>query len=363
LSASRTSLDDSEYIARFDRLSGLVSQVAFSIRKNWVKIPEWLHGSVNKDAITTAKQEMTAVGKAFISRWLWERIFQTVFHPDLEYPLSLALKNIYANIRLMSPPVHSQEEEEALFAKLSSWRMATLDGVANQLRSPMAAQNRNSLANNLSEKLIADLCQYLTDPAPSDLVGGVNMVVELAITIAAHLPVESREVVIEYFMPMSYVVPDVMKIESGIPPLSHPLVLPEGTSPSDSTGPDAAEERESEDNPAPPAPPKDEPAAAKSSRRGMLSSFMGGSGGSSAPPNPRPGGNGGGGSQSGGKPGPAGGKGPNGASGRETPTPPAGAQNPNQPPKEERVRMAIGLAVMIRGRSVLVKAPVYTAMV
>jgi hypothetical protein len=355
MSASRTSLDDSEYIARFERLSGLVSQLSFSIRKSWVKVPEWLHGSVNKDAIVTAKQEMTAVGKAFISRWLWQEIFQTIFHPDLEYPLSLALKNIYTNIRHMAPPVHSAEEDEALSAKLSLWRMATLDGVAGQLRSPIATQNRNMLIGKLSERLTADISQYLTDPAPSDLAGGVNMVVELAITIAAHLPVESREVQIEYFLPMSYVSPDFMKIETGIPPLTSPLALPEGHSPSDSASVDDGADREPED--APPAPPKDDAQGGGRRRGGMLSSFMGGGSAQPAPPAGKGGPGGSGGSVKGQGPG----KGPNGASGgRETPTPPTG---PGNPAKEERVRMAIGLAVMIRGRSVLVKAPVYTAMV
>src|SRR4051812_10803302 len=71
LSTSRTSLDDSEYSTRFSRLDGLISQLAFSIRKSWTSIPEWLHRAVNRDAMATGKQEMTAVGRAFISWWLY----------------------------------------------------------------------------------------------------------------------------------------------------------------------------------------------------------------------------------------------------------------------------------------------------
>ena len=75
LSQSRTSLDDSEYTTRFNRLDGLIAQLAFSIRKNWKSIPSWLLSSVNKDAVATGKQEMTAAGRAFISCWLVEEVF------------------------------------------------------------------------------------------------------------------------------------------------------------------------------------------------------------------------------------------------------------------------------------------------
>ena len=70
LSLSRTSLDDSEYTTRFNRLDGLVAQLAFSIRKSWRSIPSWLVNSVNKDAVMTGKQEMTAAGIALISNCL-----------------------------------------------------------------------------------------------------------------------------------------------------------------------------------------------------------------------------------------------------------------------------------------------------
>jgi hypothetical protein len=384
LSASRTSLDDTEYAARFSRLEGLTAQLSFSIRKSWRQIPEWLHRAVNKDAIATGKQEMTAVGRAYISWWLWSEIFERIFHPDIEMSLSVQLKSMQNNIRRNAPPFQSSEEEEALAAKLSSWRMASLEGLQDQLRSPAAQQHREALVQALNDKLIAHISAYLVDPPPPDLAGGVFMIVELAVNIAIHVPVESREVGIEYYPPMYIVMPEVMKLEQGVPSLTAPILS--DISPSDSV-PDGASlkgdkeapqdaKRNSEEQqshqpggggPQPSQPnllPKEEKRG-----RGMLSSLMGGgsktnalssstqpggpqqqqkpgSSGSGAKPNV---GSGGSGSTLGG------GGAVAGAGGRETPS---GASQ-----KEERVRMTIGLGVVIRGRSVLVKAPVYTTMV
>lgn len=83
LSLSRTSWDDSEYATRFGRLDGLIAQLSFSIRKDWKSIPAFLYPVVNKTAVEIGKQEMTAVGRAFISHWLVENIFEKYFHPDL----------------------------------------------------------------------------------------------------------------------------------------------------------------------------------------------------------------------------------------------------------------------------------------
>jgi hypothetical protein len=362
-------LDDSEYNARFERLAGLMAQLAFSIRKSWKQIPEWLHRAVNKDAMVTGKQEMTAVGRAYLSWWLYLQVFERVFHPDVDLNLSMQLKNIVTNIRRGAPPLHSAEEEEALSAKISSWRMATVEGLSDQLRSHLAQQNRANLVHSLNEKLIADISVYLTDPAPPDLAGGVYMIVELAVNIAIHLPIESREVCIEYYPPMSFVSPDFMRIETGIPALTNAIAPPNDNSPSDSTGTDSSsggqpgknaedhsDKGDDEQLPIPPA--KDEPASRRT-RGGLLTNLMGGNSG--APPQ-KPGGAGmqppplqQGQGQNAKQQGAPGSKPANG-SGRVTPT-------PGQAPKEERVRLAIGLGVIIRGRSVLVKAPVYTTLI
>jgi hypothetical protein len=359
LSASRTSLDDSEYTARFSRLDGLISQLAFSIRKSWTSIPEWLHRAINKDAMSTGKQEMTAVGRAFISWWLYSEVFERIFHPDLEINLSLALKGILTNLRRFAPPCNSEAEEQNLASKLVSWRMTTVEGIQDQLRSPNSQQHRAELLQHLNAKLVGDISTYLTDPAPPDLAGGVYMIVELAANIISHLPLESREVMIEYYPPMCPVLPDLMKLEQGIPQLTAPIVGnasdDDGDSAKDTLG--GASDASKEDEQAPPPPPHKEDVAPKG-RRGMLANLMGAASGKPAPPSgPQSSQQPPTGPQSGaGKPGSAGSAiAPGGvgkSNGRETPGQQSG--------KEERVRLSVGLGVGIRGRSVLVRAPVYT---
>jgi hypothetical protein len=310
---------------------------------------------VNKDALATGTREMTAVGRAYISWWLWSQLFERVFHPDLDPDFSTALKSIANNIRRNAPPAQSGEEEEALSSKICSWRMATIEGLQDQLKSAAAQQNRSELITELTDRLIADTSSFLMDPTPQELIGGVGMIVELAVNIAVHIPMESREVGIEYYPPLYMVIPDLMVVEQGIPvpALTAPI---QGDSPSDVVGPDGASlkgERDGADNksrasaeePQPPSQAAQEPKG----KRGVLAGLIGSSKpGASAQ------------QQQGHKPGSSGsskvnpiaaGSGPN-PSGRETPT--------GQPPKEERVRFAVGLGVVIRGRRVLAKTPIFT---
>nr|POE86497.1 hypothetical protein CFP56_46681 [Quercus suber] len=219
LSQSRTSLDDTEYATRFSRLDGLVAQLAFSIRKSWRSVPQWLNGSVNKDAVATGKQEMTAAGRAFISSWLVEEIFNKVFHPDLDPALSGQLRSVQTNIRRYAPHAQTLEEEEYLTSKVVNWRLATLEGLQDALRSPQCPQNRAQLTEQLKERLVRSLAVHLQDPPPSDLEGGVHMIIELVVNVAAHLPLESRDVSLEYFIPGMSIMPEQMKMETGIPPL------------------------------------------------------------------------------------------------------------------------------------------------
>ena len=332
LSQSRTSLDDSEYTTRFSRLDGLVAQLAFSIRKSWRTVPSWLVNSVNKDAVATGKQEMTAAGRAFISCWLVEEVFDKYFHPDLEPMLSAQLKTISRNIRRFAPPAQTAEEEEYLTAKVVNWRLSTLEGLQESLRSPQCPANRSHLTDQLKEHLVAALAVHLQDPPPSDLEGGVHMIIELVVSIAIHLPLESRDVQIEYFVPGYSIMQDQMKLETGIPPLTLSIA-------------DDAAERGSVKSAVSDITDNTENSTAhgeqpSSKKRSMLSALTGtgkskerqpheqrkhaaGAGGSSSSLNR-----------------------PDSSQGTRADMPP-------------RVRMAAGIGVQIRGRSVLVKAPVF----
>lgn len=327
LSQSRTSLDDSEYTTRFNRLDGLVAQLSFSIRKSWRSIPTWLVNSVNKDAVVTGKQEMTAAGRAFISCWLVEEVFDKYFHPDLEPSLSAQLKSIQNNIRRFAPIAQTAEEQDYLTSKVVNWRLSTLEGLQEALRSPSCPTIRTQLTDLLKDQLVNALAVHLQDPPPSDLEGGVHMIIELVISIAIHLPLESREVSIEYFMPGFSILPEQMKLETGIPALTM------------SIADDAAERASSKTDVSDVTDSADTSTLGGESikKRSMLSALTG----SNKPPKESQQRKhvGGGGS----------------SSSLNRPESSQGLKH-DAPP---RVRMSAGIGVQIRGRSVLVKAPVF----
>ncbi|WPH03468.1 Hypothetical protein R9X50_00634800 [Acrodontium crateriforme] len=336
LSQSRTSLDDSEYATRFNRLDGLIAQLAFSIRKSWRTIPPWLINSVNKDAVATGKQEMTAAGRAFISFWLVEEVFNKYFHPDLEPTLSAHLKAIQLNIRRFATPARNTEEDEYLTSKVVNWRLATLEGLQDALRSPQCAANRAQLTEVLKEHLIGALAAHLEDPPRSDLEGGVNMITELVVSIAIHLPVESRDVVIEYFPPGYSILPEQMKVESGIPPLTVSVAddtVERGSTKSATS--DITDGGSAGGNIPNNGAPVDQP-----KKRSMLGALTGSKKTAATQ----------------GKHASAGGS----SSSLNRPESVHGATVPTKEEGPPRVRMAAGVGVSIRGRGVLVKAPVFS---
>ena len=322
LSQSRTSLDDGEYMQRLQRLDGLISQLAFGFRKDWKTLPQWIQPFVNKDAITVGKQEMTAVGRAFISRWLIEEVFNKYFHPGLDIEVSKELKAIQNNIRGHGTALQTGEEEDALTSKIINWRLATTDGLGPVLNAPESTDRRNNLIELLDAQLVSSLTEHMTE-TPAGLEGGVHMITELAVMILMHLPYESRDVVIEWFSPLSLFDERVMKAESGIPTLTAPMAPMESIE-SDrlSINSDRSDYEDDEDTG---KMEKQEP------RRGFLRNLMDGK-----------------------KPPPQGGK-AGAASQNSLLQPPGSAGGP----KEERVRLCVCLSLAIRGKMVLSQAPVY----
>lgn len=287
---------------------------------------------------------MTAVGRAFISSWLIENIFDKYFHPDLEPGLSTQLKSIQLNIRKFSPACQTSEDEDALVAKVINWRLATLEGLAELLRSPQSPQNRQNLIETLNESLIGSLQMFLNDPAPPDLNGGVPMIVELAVNVAQHLPLESREVHIEYFPPGHGLVSEFMKMESGIPALTNPILDSEDTaslrsvaSKLDDASSIAEQEQIQQQTSQAPKEPTDK-------KRGMFGF------GSSKKPNQTP-------AQLGKR---ESSLGQGGSQQSLTQPPPGSSSGTKDEAPPPRVRMAVGVAVQIRGKSILIKAPVYS---
>lgn len=347
MSQSRTSLDDSEYTTRFNRLNGAINNLSFNIRKDWVTLPAWILPFVSADALKTGKQEMTAVGRAVITRWIVDEIFNRCFHPGLDPELSRHLKMIELNIRHFSYTMNSQEEFDALTSKVVSWRMATLEGLQDVLRSNESVNHRNDFTRRATTNLTASLFQHLADPPPAGVDGSASMIVELAVGIATNLPLESRDVAIIYTFPETPIQPELMEVEkTGLPPLeARPSDLSEEGAAEDTGGGGGGGAGGTGKEPSKDATGKDRRGAADGNKRtGMLSV---------------PGGGGGGGNGAGG----AGGSAPGSRKGSIIADGAIASPHTAPPPLLKdpgKVRFAGFVAVEVRGRQVLVKAPVWT---
>ena len=306
LSQSRTSLDDNEYATRFSRLDGAINNLAFNIRKDWKAVPLWLAPCVNKDAPTAVTKEMTAVGRACISRWLVDEVFDRYFHPGLEPHLSSQLKLIERNLRRFAPPTNTDEEKESLLAKISNWRLSTLDGLQDMLNSNDSVEYRTALTKLLVDMLTQDLKDNLKEPPPPGLDAGVVGIIELAVGVAANLPFESRDVYVDYIMPGTVVNESYMKVEAALPTLTNPG---DGPPADDSRSVGSNEDREDDD--------QKEQKGGKA--KGVLSNLMGG----------------------------------NRKAGSR------GNDSQSSVQKEDRVRFAAFMSVEVRGKNMLIKAPVY----
>ena len=321
LSQSRTSLDDGEYMQRLQRLDGLISQLAFGFRKDWKSLPHWIQPFVNKDAVTVGKQEMTAAGRAFISRWLVDEVFNKYFHPGLDLEVSRQLKTIQNNIRGHGTALQTGEEEEALNSKIINWRLTTMDGLQQELNSPEATSRRQHLIELLDAQLVSSLTEFMHE-TPAGLEGGVHMITELAVTILLHLPFESRDVNIEYFHPGTLFDERIMKAESGIPPLGVPMAEPV-----ESDKVSIHSNRSDEDQEAEEAMKTDK----QEHRRGFLKQLMD----SKKSPPPKQG---------------------SAAASQNSLLQPPGSSGGA---KEDRVRLCVFLGLSIRGKMVLSTAPVF----
>lgn len=295
---------------------------------------------------------MTAVGRACISRWLVDELLERYFHPSLDPQLSAQLKIIEKNLRRFAAPTPSEEEKDALLARISNWRLSTLDGLQEALSSAQAAEYRASLTKSLVEKLTASLSTMLKEPPPPGLEGGISMIVELAVGIAANLPLESRDVFVDYVTPGTLVQEAWMKIETGLPPLTNPGDGPtegEGTSglskQTEETGSiDSRDTGASSGTGGEEAGPggavavkeaaMQQQQAVQGKKKGMFGGLMGGTANKKLSAS-----------------------GP--SSSQQAQQGQGQVQQQQGPPKEDRVRFSTFMAVEVRGRSVLVKAPVY----
>ena len=221
MSMSKTSLDDAQYAARFERLNGAIRDLAFSVRKDWIQVPNWLSPVCNSDAHKVGQKEMTAVGRAYLSRRVYELVFATVFHPGLNMGLSSALKRIERNIRAANSLAYMSDElREDVTTKVTTWRLVTVEGLQDQLAN--SSENVSQFTLAATEQMVKELKMMLADPAPPNVESGAQMIIELAVGIASNLPIESRDVHVEYYLPGTPINETHMKLESGMPPLTQP---------------------------------------------------------------------------------------------------------------------------------------------
>ena len=224
LSMSKTSLDDAQYSQRFERLSGAINNLAFNIRKDWKKVPPWLQPVCNIDAHAVGTKEMTAVGRTCITRWLNDTLFKQTFHPGIPTEVSTYLKAIESNLRgqASSGLMFTDEQRDDHLNKLTSWRLTTVEGLAPYLNSKEAAQYQESLTQSLTNALTGSLQANLKEPPPPGLSEGVATIISQAVSVAANIPLESRDIVISYFMPGEMINENLMKVETGMTALTNP---------------------------------------------------------------------------------------------------------------------------------------------
>ncbi|PWW71920.1 hypothetical protein C7212DRAFT_360272 [Tuber magnatum] len=381
ISQSRTSLDDNEYANRFDRLDGAIKNVAFEIRQSWKAIPPWLGGVINSGAEVKGGREMTVVGRACISRWVVDEILERYFHPALDVNLSAHLKTIEHGIRKNAPPPQSLEDDDALSAKVCNWRLTTLDGLRDSIHGPHAMEYRHHLSEHLVKQLVDSLQTHLHDPSPTGLLGGIQMIVDIAVGLGANLPLESRDVRVWYPLPGERFDSKFMRGEIGLPPLVTPTRGPEGEGEKlqlDTNQPSHPMESSETSPLPPPAPAKDDkplpagkagigalppPSGALQNKEGAGKKLAGftrvkkvlqGSAHQPTGPNlssPSTGQQGQQGQQQ------------NGSSGSQASLAqqqqPQPAQDPTAPKDGDRVRLAGFMACEVRGKLILVKAPVW----
>lgn len=318
MAVSRTVLDDNEYTNRFQRLDGAIKDLAFSVRKDWRIIPAWLHGLVTDDALTVGTKEMMALGRAVVSRWLMEEVFQRHFHPGLDPGLSIQLKSIEMNLRRQQMRPVTDEDRENAIAKLSNWRRTTFDGLGDTLANPTAQEHRSELIEHLTVELATFLSTQLQDQALPGLEAGVRMIIENTINIIEKIPLEARDVCVEYFPPNISFHDNYMKVEGQLPPLTHQPPPPADQEPDDEGDSSPAS------NSTGPCAEGASPAPREPRRRSVFGALMG----------RRP---------------------------ADPPTRPAGGEKTEQA-EPSRIRFASFLTVEVRGKgpaTVLIKAPVW----
>lgn len=170
---------------------------------------------ISPDALhtATASKEMIAAGRAFITRWLYDEIFHQHLHPALAPAASIALKTCQRSLNPTS-------DNASALSRATTWRLATVDGLSAALNptAPVATENTSIFCTAHTQALTRALHQHLVDPLPVDVRtdASIAAIVTAAVGILAHIPLESRDVHLEYYLPETTFDAELMKAETAV---------------------------------------------------------------------------------------------------------------------------------------------------
>jgi hypothetical protein len=207
------------------------------------------------------------------------------------------------------------------------WKMTTLEGLSYMLNSPDSIEAKAMFTQMSVSNLTAHLIQHLQEPTPQGIEGNATSIIELAVGIACHLPLESRDICITYPLPGDPIQP-TFKVEAPLPPLDNP-----GPNPS-SEGDAGSTQSEEKDQAGDPDTGKPESLGGKIVKKQNDKNKMLGSQSSN--------------------------------NGKKAPGSGAGANEPTQEKNKDRgdgsqrVRFAGFVGVEVRGRQWLINPPVWT---
>ncbi|KAI5294329.1 hypothetical protein KEM52_004235, partial [Ascosphaera acerosa] len=219
---ANTVLDDAQYDRMFQQLDGAINTLAFNIRKSWVQLPTWLKDYVREDAMATGTKEMTAVGRALLSRVVHDEIFERYLHPGIYENLSRTLKKIESYLRGMYITTATTEESRQTgVAKVSAWRSATIEGLSGLIQRD-SQEAKTKLAQMLTDDWKSRISEFLKSPAPTALEGGLRSIIDIALDLLEYRALETREIRTVFICPEQDIDTRFMTRDQSLPPFQTP---------------------------------------------------------------------------------------------------------------------------------------------
>ncbi|KAI5287484.1 hypothetical protein KEM54_005961, partial [Ascosphaera aggregata] len=219
MTKTHTILDDTQYMQLFQQLDGAITTLAFNVRKDWAVVPKWLKDYVHEDAAAVGTKEMTAVGRALLSRVVHDEIFEQHFHPGIYENLSKALKKIELNLRCLHiNSAITEESRERGAALVAAWRTATMEGLSGLIQRDNE-EGKAKLTMILTKDWLSRLREFFKSPAPACLESGLQSIIEIALNLLEFKAFETRDIQTVYFLPNQVIDTRLMTKDTSLPTL------------------------------------------------------------------------------------------------------------------------------------------------